>query len=163
LGVGLLGGCAKDEHTVTETKLVSDALTYPIGARLALNSAEIAPFIGEGWFGPETNHRWTSEHALFHFKLEQPQAQALMLRMAAPACQHGTVEFELNGERAATLEPPTGNPDVIEIKLPPHILKTENILRITVPGAASPVSLGRGEDPRNVGLMVLWIELRVDD
>jgi hypothetical protein len=69
------------------------------------------------------------------------------------------VRFELNGERLdeVTVEEPGRRP--VELPVPAGLLRPQNVLRLALPDARSPASLGASRDARVLGVRVGTLRL----
>ena len=129
-----------------------------------LGEPEAAAFLGDGWAEPEGGLRWTAgTSADLYFAAEPGRGARLALVLEAfrhrrlPAQR---VRFELNGERLAeiTVSDPGRRP--VELTPPPGALRSENVLRLLLPDARSPASLGISRDTRVLGIRADTLELR---
>jgi hypothetical protein len=134
------------------------------GQPVRLGAPEAAAFLGDGWAEPEGGRRWTeATSADLYFAAEPNRAPRLALVLDAflhrrlPAQR---VRFELNGERLAeiTVSGPGRRP--VELTPPPGTLKPQNVLRVLLPDARSPASLGLSRDTRVLGIRADTLELR---
>jgi len=133
------------------------------GRRMSFSSHDIDPFLWYGWSGAEPEFRWTDgQEAALVFGLEQIrdlkcklEAIAFVVEGKVPF-QH--VSIELNGQQIS--DPVFDGHGKIEVSfvLPGALLKRRNILTFRIPNAASPASVGVGDDPRLLGLSVTSIE-----
>jgi hypothetical protein len=131
---------------------------------VSLGGSGGAPFLGDGWAEPEAGRRWTvGTSADLYFAAEPDGATRLVLILDAfvhrrqPAQR---VRFELNGERLAEITVSDQGPRPVELTPPAGTLRSENVLRLLLPDARSPASLGISRDTRVLGIRADTLELR---
>jgi hypothetical protein len=142
-------------YRVRGSLLVSDALYHP-GTRLDLTQAATGVYLDGVWYAPAAESRCTAGEASVKFRLEV--VQPLRLRMQATTWGKQRMVIHFNGREVATLHGTGEAPELFELDLPPEAVANNNILRLTLPDAHSPKSVGQGEDARILGVGVAWME-----
>jgi len=69
------------------------------------------------------------------------------------------VQIKLNDQLIATIEENDGNAHVYHVRLPPEVLRQNNVLTFLLPDAESPARLNLSEDSRLLGINLHWFEL----
>lgn len=141
-----------------------DRTAGPLGGRLQMGSSRSAHYLGSGWGEPEVNFRWTDgPRAEVYFRLESPEARLLRIRLApfvvAGRLDSQRLEVLLNGRSLTVMTLAAAAPSERVVLLPAALLGRDNALSLVLPDRRSPVSLGAGEDGRELGAAVEWIEL----
>jgi hypothetical protein len=134
----------------------SAGLIYHPGTRIDFTQSSCRPYLRGTWTGPEGWGRWSGETADIKFRLER--AHPLRLRMMGTTNGQQRIVVSLNETEITTLQGSGGEPELFEVDLPQDKVAECNTLRLTLPDATSPQSLGKGEDPRILGVGVVWIE-----
>ena len=70
------------------------------------------------------------------------------------------VGISLNGQRIQTFVLESEYPEEHKLFLPKELLRQRNVLVFDLPNADSPQSLDIGDDARDLGISMHWIELR---
>jgi hypothetical protein len=123
------------------------------------------PYLFYGWSGNESSFRWTDgSEAAVVFGWEGSAGADLEMKLA-PFLAAGHLEMQrviisLNGRELETLVLRENAPGEYSIALPRESLRRENVLTFALPDAASPRSLGVGDDPRQLGLAMHWLQIR---
>jgi hypothetical protein len=118
-----------------------------------------------GWSGIEPEFRWTDgKRAALVFAL--PRVEDMTLQIKAGPFVTGErlpkqlVGLSLNGHQLEWLELAGEGMRQFSLLLPKQMLSGSNVLTLELPQAASPGSLGVGDDSRLLGIRVEWIEFR---
>jgi hypothetical protein len=133
----------------------------PMGRRIHFGSWEVEKFLWYGWSDAEPGFRWTDgREAALVFSADK--MSDLRFRIRAGAFVTGeqlvnqNVRILLNDTEIRTLQLQGFS---IEIEVSPVTVQPGlNSLRIELPNATSPGSLGRSQDNRLLGIRVEWIE-----
>jgi hypothetical protein len=134
----------------------------PVGG-VDLGGTSGDPFLGDGWAVSENGRRWTvGVSAEVYFAADPAPPARLVLTLDAflhrrlPAQR---LRFELNGERLdeVTVAEPGRRP--VELPVPAGLLRPQNVLRLALPDARSPASLGASRDARVLGVRVGTLQL----
>jgi hypothetical protein len=134
------------------------------GRPVALGQADAAAYLGDGWAEPEGTTRWSvGLRSEILFKVDRPGPGRLLLTMEPFLSRQRPsqrVRIDLNDQRLGeiVLDRPGRLPYAIAV--PAGALQTHNVLRLILPDASSPASLGLGRDPRMLGVRVGTLELR---
>lgn len=135
-----------------------------LGRPVALGQAYAAAYLGDGWAEPEGTTRWSvGMKSEILFQVDRPGPSRLLLTMEPfRSRQHPSqrVRIDLNDQRLAelVLDRPGRLPHAIAV--PAGVLQTHNVLRLILPDARSPASLGLSRDRRMLGVRVGALELR---
>jgi hypothetical protein len=122
------------------------------------------PFLGDGWGAPEAAGRWTvGLSAEIFFAADSAVAGGLVL--AAEPFLHRRlprqhVRFELNGEPVGAVTFAEAGLRSIPLAIPPGVLRPANVLRLLLPDARSPASVGLNRDSRVLALRVGTLQLQ---
>lgn len=134
------------------------------GSPVDLGGSASDLYLGEGWGEREGTTRWTvGLSAEIVFAAEPGAATRLALVMEPflherlPAQR---VRVQLNGEPLGVLTLSQRGRRPYELSLPSGSLLRANVLRLMLPDAHSPASLGLSGDPRLLGVRVGALELR---
>jgi hypothetical protein len=134
------------------------------GVPVAFGAAGAAAYLGEGWAEREGSTRWSDGlRSEILFKAEPRGPARLVLTMEPFSTKRQRtqrVRVDLNDRRLAelVLDRPGRYPH--EIAVPDGALRTHNVLRLLLPDARSPASVGLGDDRRRLGVRVSAVELR---
>ncbi|HVR70087.1 MAG TPA: hypothetical protein VMT87_04510 [Vicinamibacteria bacterium] len=134
------------------------------GRPVALAGKDAAAYLGDGWAEPEGTTRWSvGVRSEIVFKVDRPGPARLLLTMepfSARARRAQRVRVELNDRRLGELrlDRPGRVPHAIVV--PDGVLRTHNVLRLILPDARSPASLGLSRDHRVLGVRVGALEWR---
>jgi hypothetical protein len=120
-------------------------------------------YLWYGWSPAEKESRWTEgrEAALiFRLNAIQDLLFSATLHAFAPPGQHleQRVDVKLNGTTIQNLSFKDDARHEISFALPAKLLRLENTLAFSLPDAASPNSLQLGDDRRELGIAVYWIQ-----
>jgi lysophospholipase L1-like esterase len=131
----------------------------PPDGRLDLTSAAADAYLGPGWNRPEAEFRWTGgTQAEVRFHLERPSDLLLRLRLrpllAPGRLDAQRIELALGGEAVAALRVESPAEREYEVRLPAARLARDNTLVLRLPDAATPSSLGMGQDGRRLAAAV---------
>lgn len=136
----------------------------PSGTRLDLGGPGSDPFLGDGWGGREGPTRWTTGlSADIFFAAHPPRGTRLGLTVEPFLHRRLPVQrvrIALNGESLGVLTLSRPGRQPYELALPAGAVQRDNVLRLSLPDARSPASVGAGGDRRLLGLRVGAIELR---
>jgi hypothetical protein len=127
-------------------------------------SRDAEKYLWYGWSIAEPESRWTNAtHATMIFSLNEIRPLTLKIKMAAflvpGKLDEQRVTVKLNGQTLTTL--PLRNSELAEysLSLPAESLRAKNVLEFQVLGAATPASLGAGQDQRQLGIRVAYVEV----
>lgn len=118
-----------------------------------------------GWSQSEGEFRWTDEsEAAVIFEADDLGYTQLRIA-AAPFLGSGKIPRQrlivsLNGQSLGNLELRAQAPQEYALALPPGVLQRKNILRLALPDATSPRSLGQGVEQRPLGVAARWMRLQ---
>ena len=138
---------------------------FPIAkAHLDMSSPESLKYLWYGWSGPEPPSRWTDgPEAAIIFSLNETNDTDLRIRLA-PLVAAELIEQNVNlylNEQPLTAWRLTGaETREISVSLPRNLLRTRNVLRLSMPNAFTPKALNIAEDERLLGVRVEWLEFR---
>jgi hypothetical protein len=131
---------------------------YQPGTRLDFTQGSCQAHLRGDWYDPEGGWgRWSGREAAIDFRLEKPQA--LELRMMATTFGAQRIAVTLNGREFKTIRMRGGDMEIVRFDLPADAICASNSLRLTLPDAKSPQSVGKSEDSRILGVRIAWIEL----
>jgi hypothetical protein len=139
------------------------ALLVP-GRPVALGQPDAAAYVGEGWAEPERATRWSvGMRSELLFKVERPGAGRLLVTLEPFSTRpHPTqrVRVDLNDHRLGELL--LDRPGLVPraIAVPAGVMRTHNVLRLILPDARSPASVGQSADARLLGVRIAALELR---
>ncbi len=133
--------------------------------KIDFTDPEADKYLWYGWSGPERQFRWTDGHeAAIIFALAEIKDLALEIKLGpflAPGkLDEQQLEISLNGRAVKRLALKESAAAVYILVLPKEALGEKNILRLRMPDAASPRSMGVSEDGRRLGVRVEWIDLK---
>ncbi len=141
--------------------------SYPsltLGERVDALSVTSEPFLWYGWSTLEPGFRWSNGgQAAIRFSLSRIQNMTFdfafqpFLAPGQVDAQH--VQIKLNDQLIATIEENDGNAHVYHVRLPPEVLRQNNVLTFLLPDAESPARLNLSEDSRLLGINLHWFEL----
>jgi lysophospholipase L1-like esterase len=125
----------------------------PLPETLDLTQPAAIPLLGEGWSRVEGAFRWTEGPAaevFFALPADQPAQLRLRLHpfLVPGRLDAQRVALSLNGVALRTLRLTIPDPRDHELELPAAAVRRENVLRLELPDAASPASLGASADAR---------------
>jgi hypothetical protein len=134
------------------------------GRPVALGEKDAAAYLGDGWAEPEGSTRWSvGLKSEIFFNVDQPGPARLVLTMEPFwARRHPSqrVRIDLNDERLVELVLDRQGRTPHAIAVPAGVMRTHNVLRLILPDARSPASVGLNEDRRVLGVRVETLELR---
>ncbi len=127
-------------------------------------SPQDARFFGLGWDAPEHGFRWAlGPDAELFFAHPEP-ARPLLLRLLGFPYEHPggarqAMNVTLNGRSLGAVDLGPGPAAWRTVRLEAPALGPRNVVRLEFPDAASPHSLGQGDDERPLGLAVRALRL----
>jgi len=128
----------------------------PEGAQLAAETSNA--FVGLGWAYPADSYRWTDgTHASLRFAAPAAQPGVLEIQMRPyleGPLREQTVTVSLNGRSLQTFVLRAPEMATFEVPVPSGLIAAENTLRLDLPQATRPSSLGRSRDRRVLGVAV---------
>lgn len=132
--------------------------------RIDFRSSEADPFLVDGWSVPEPAFRWTEKkEAVAFFALDAIEPSVLRIKfvpfLAGGRLTKQMVTFSLNCAVLTTISVTDERPAVHQMKLPAGIMRQQNVLKIALPSAASPIAFGINADNRLLGIAVEWVEI----
>jgi len=122
-------------------------------------------YLWYGWSAAEPEYRWTDgKEAAVLFGLAPLTDIQLQMKLR-PFLSKGKVSEQrvyltLNGQRIETLVLKREEASEYKLMLPRSVLRDRNLLIFGLPDATSPKSLGVGEDPRQLGIAMYWVQLQ---
>jgi hypothetical protein len=133
--------------------------------RIEFAHASSDPYLHYGWSKHESAFRWTDgrEAAVVFSEVAGTEADLEMMLSAfvvAGRLETQRVTISLNGQALETLVLKENAPREYSIRLPQEGLRPENVLTFSLPDAASPSSLRVGDDPRQLGIAMHWLQIR---
>jgi hypothetical protein len=142
-----------------------DGANVAAGAKIAIGSIHAEPYLKEGWGPPQAGMRWTEgPRARIVFNLDGDRLTHFRMRLqpflVPGKLDRQRVNFVLNGQRfdRLTLRKPTSA--IHQIPVPAELLQEHNVLELRLPDAASPESLGVGNQAAALGVGLWWLELQ---
>ena len=126
---------------------------------------ESESYLWYGWSAAETEYRWTDgKEAALLFSLAPLTDIQLQMKLR-PFLPRGKVSEQrvyltLNGQRIETLMLKQEDASEYNLILPKSVLRDRNLLIFGLPDANSPKSLGVGDDQRQLGIAMYWIQLQ---
>jgi hypothetical protein len=132
--------------------------------RVDFGSPEAERFMWYGWSRREEGLRWADEkEAALVFASDRSDDITLRMRLGANvvAGRHEQrVSINLNGQPLQTISIREEGAREYAQLLPKGMLRERNVLTFGLPDAASPKSLGQGDDTRPLSIAVYWIEFQ---
>jgi hypothetical protein len=134
------------------------------GRSVPLAETEGAAYLGDGWGEPEGATRWSvGMKSEILFQVDRPRAVQLLLTMEPFLSRHHPsqrVRIDVNDQRVGelVLDAPGRRPHAIAV--PAEIMRRHNVVRLILPDARSPVSVGLNPDRRVLGVRVQSLEMR---
>jgi hypothetical protein len=132
--------------------------------RIDFTTRDAENYLWYGWSIAEPESRWTNAtHATMIFSLREISPLTLKIRMAPflvpQKLDEQRVTVILNGRTLTTL--PLRNSELADfsLSLPADGLRAKNVLDFQVLGAATPASLGVGQDERQLGIRVATVSV----
>lgn len=136
----------------------------PLGARIALNSAQADPYLLAGWSGAEPHFRWTDGDLArigFHIEKVEPVLFTIGLAPFVVKDRHEeqTVSVRLNKNKLIDITLREPIQQELQWILPAALLRQDNILDLVLEDAESPANLQVSVDSRKLGVAVAWFEI----
>lgn len=136
-----------------------------LGDKIMLNTPEADAYLGKGWSIPESSFRWTdAKAAVFGFEAQERSPVAIeMVLSPFVTKEHDiqVIEFVANEVRVAKFvlgeQPLSG----IRFVIPGQFVKRQNEIKLMLPDAVSPKSLGVSQDSRTLGVAVQSVTVLV--
>lgn len=134
--------------------------TFPridLNQKIDLTSHEADKFLWYGWSGPEKDFPWTSARdATIVFAMDKPIDLTVKIRVA-PFLVPGKVDRQvitatINGKASRSFVLDQSKESELRLSLPVNDLQQQNVLRLSLPNARSPQSLGVSSDSRRLGI-----------
>jgi hypothetical protein len=129
------------------------------GMEIDLGRPDAGSLLWYGWSGDETGLRWSDgREAAIVFGLVVPRDLIMELRMqpflADTRIVSQRLNVWLNNHHLQSLRLEDPEMKTYTLQLPQSFLKQENVIKIEMPDAASPLSLNTGNDSRTLGIRV---------
>lgn len=158
----ILASCGKPDGASAGSSASQDVYNKQFNFGTSGNSASIKT---SGWSKAEEQFTWTEGKTATLVVPIAPTDAHVTLRVRAagmikePEFPTTPVEVDVNGQKVADWS--VGNTAPFTAPIPPEMTKSGGKLTVTfkIPKAASPKELGKGEDPRVLGLCVFDLEL----
>lgn len=125
-------------------------------------------YLWYGWSGKEDRFRWTDgKEAALVFSLGEVTDTLLDVKLG-PFLPKGKlteqrVRIIVNGREVSTLVLTDEGAGEYKVLLSKSLLRDKNLLVFRLPDANSPRSLGIGDDPRQLGIAIYWLQLQPQD
>lgn len=122
-------------------------------------------YLWYGWSGKEDRFRWTDgKEAALVFSLGEVTDTLLDVKLG-PFLPKGKlteqrVRIIVNGREVSTLVLTEEGAGEYKVLLPKSLLRDKNLLVFRLPDANSPRALGIGDDPRQLGIAIHWLQLQ---
>ncbi|MEM3291062.1 MAG: hypothetical protein QW046_06050 [Candidatus Micrarchaeaceae archaeon] len=133
-------------------KPIISSLPFTIDFKSAGNASL---FEGKGFCNAEDWGTWScSKEVTLNFDTKgarQPQSLILTFTTLATSTHPQTLEFYLNGHLLGTRQFTTNKPHVLSFDISKYV-QQNNVLKISIPNAATPKSLGINADTRELGI-----------
>lgn len=138
---------------------------YAYGTKIAFGrGGNAVHYTGAGWSEPEDRYTWTIGTRASLRILREPSPADLVLRAYVRPMSTGRqpdvqrVYIGVNGKRVGEWR--VGRGGEYEVAIPAGFVQTpEAIITFDMPDAVSPLSRGKGDDPRVLGLCFSWVRL----
>ncbi|HEX7998741.1 MAG TPA: hypothetical protein VF528_10155 [Pyrinomonadaceae bacterium] len=140
--------------------------TYPLVAGyIDFSTADADKYLWYGWADREERFRWTDgKEATVVFGLNPVTDMRLAMKLgpflSRPEMSEQRVQLILNGQQVETLVLKEEKANEYRLLLPKHLLREKNVLTFRLPDASSPRASGKGEDPRQLGIAMYWMQLQ---
>jgi hypothetical protein len=131
--------------------------------RIEFAKPEADRYLWYGWSSAEPGFRWTDgKEAALVFGLDQVRDVQLTIKyvpfLVANRHPRQRVLVYLNGASVDSFDAEEDSERERTVRLPVNLLRRENSLRFDLPDAASPASFGTGDDDRELGIAVRWMD-----
>lgn len=139
---------------------------YPLVAGyIDFSTPDADKYLWYGWADREERFRWTDgKEATVVFGLAELTDVQLDMKLGPFLPQGRTAEqrvyLTLNGQPLETLVLKEEKTDEYKLLLPKSLLREKNVLAFKLPDANSPRAFGMGDDPRQLGIAMYWIQLQ---
>ncbi len=139
---------------------------YPLVAGyIDFSTADADKYLWYGWAGREERFRWTDgKEATIVFGLSPVSDIRLAMKLgpflSPPRLSEQRVSLILNGQQLETLFLKEEKADEYKLLLPKNLLREKNVLAFRLPDANAPRAFGLGEDPRQLGIAMYWMQLQ---
>jgi hypothetical protein len=153
-------------HDVAQPGIIGEFPRYS-GQKIDFRTAASDQYLWYGWSGREACCRWSNAgRASIVFSVDKFRPDKLLMKIG-PFIEPGLADkqrvlVELNGRHLATLELREREAKVYSVDLPQSLLREENVLSLLLPDAVSPASLKIGDDERQLGINVEWLEMKTE-
>lgn len=122
-------------------------------------------YLWYGWASREERFRWTDgKEATMVFGLDPVTGVQLDMKLGpflpAGKLNEQRVYLNLNGQLIETLVLKEAKAGEYKLLLPKNLLRERNLLTFGLPDANAPRAFGLGDDPRQLGIAVYWIQLQ---
>jgi hypothetical protein len=131
--------------------------------RIELEAANAPDYLWYGWSPAEQDSRWTEgDEATIVFRAADVRDMRFTMKLHAFVIPNvhpqQRLNIKLNGNVIQNLSFEDGEAHEITVGLPASILRSQNTLQFSLPDAVSPKALRLGEDTRELGIAVYWIQ-----
>jgi hypothetical protein len=136
----------------------------PANGYIDFSTTDADQYLWYGWSGREERFRWTDgKEAALIFGLDNVTDTLMDIKLG-PFLPKGKmneqrVQLILNGQQLETLALTTEEANDYKLMLPVNLLRAQNLLVFRLPDANSPRNFGMGDDPRQLGVAMYWIQL----
>lgn len=140
--------------------------SYPLVAGyIDFSTPDADKYLWYGWADKEERFRWTDgKEATIVFGLDPVTDMRLAMKLgpflSKPRLSEQRVHMILNGQQIETLVLKEEKADEYKLLLPKTLLREKNLLTFRLPDASSPRASGLGDDPRQLGIAMYWIQLQ---
>lgn len=137
----------------------------PASGYIDFSTADADDYLWYGWSGREERFRWTDGHeAAMIFGLDSVTDTLFNVKLG-PFLPNGKLKEQrvniiLNGQQIETLSLKEEAANEYKLLLPKNLLSEKNLLVFGLPDANSPRNFGMGDDPRQLGIALYWIQLQ---
>jgi hypothetical protein len=133
----------------------------PLDRRLEMDAEETEELLHQGWSRPRDGARMTVGHSA-ELRFGLARIAPIVLQMELRTYNRQRVGIELNGVRLTSLQQDGRAFRQLQLVLPEQHLRHDNRLRLHLPDAHSPRSLGRNQDDnRRLGATVRWLRFEI--
>ncbi|MBD0325087.1 MAG: hypothetical protein ICV68_01570 [Pyrinomonadaceae bacterium] len=140
--------------------------SYPLVAGyIDFSTGDADKYLWYGWADREERFRWTDgKEATVVFGLNPVTDIRLAMKLgpflSKPEMSEQRVHLILNGRQIETLVLNEEKANEYRLLLPKNLLREKNLLTFRLPDANSPRAFGKGEDPRQLGIAMYWMQLQ---
>ena len=171
------GSPAEDDPTKTDTRVlalafsqiyieeangryIEDAIQEPQLEKTAVldfsQDGNCQTYLGSGWYGQESQGRWTSEQAEVTLLFQAGEYDSIEIN-ATPYPASGVTRVLLNGQEIGSIQ----DSGISTFAIPEEALDAREIQTLTfvTEGATSPKAQGESDDDRALGIYVMKVQL----